>query len=285
MRNSTPPDIDFTNMFDEDILHYAGYGMPTIFFQSLSLLFDAGEAYFCRSVQAYRDMLSKDMQKTVNDFCRQEAQHSRVHRLLNASVEDVSCRPKDNRSYLQKAKSVLEYIVKGEGSETLQIASNELPARGVATFLDKALKQANKRLPDVVNLAATIVLEHLTASLANIVLEREDVQEGLRGEMKKLWLYHAIDEVEHEHVAREVWQEAIGQYNGMLDNNYIISLATPVVYSLLGAAVLYNMVSLNKERVSNGHNKWLSGGGEMLRLLNIIRKEVRWSEPFNMPSY
>lgn len=57
-------------------------------------------------------------------------------------------------------------------------------------------------------LAATVALEHFTAMMAGYMLEYPNIMfKGLSENMKNLWLWHAVEEIEHKHVAFDVYQQ------------------------------------------------------------------------------
>ncbi len=57
-------------------------------------------------------------------------------------------------------------------------------------------------------LAATVALEHFTAMMAGYMLEFPNIMfKGLSENMKNLWLWHAVEEIEHKHVAFDVYQQ------------------------------------------------------------------------------
>ena len=69
-----------------------------------------------------------------------------------------------------------------------------------------------KKLPKRHQLAITCGLEHLTAMMADMLLERSDVREDMHESMRPLWMWHAIEETEHKAVTYDVFQEVGGTY-------------------------------------------------------------------------
>lgn len=193
------PNIDFTT-FPHD---YATTALETAFFQALGSLFDAGEGFFCRSLQAYRADLPH-LKELINDFSRQEVNHSRMHRKLAGMSKRAE--------WWQKA-------------------------------IDKPLRLATKHLPRSVNLQVTVILEHLTASLADVLLHDRKLQERLIGDAKAGWLWHADEEVEHQGVAITV---AIESGCPVL----LRQALTPFVYAALFVVLSAAFVDLAWERKS-----------------------------------
>jgi predicted metal-dependent hydrolase len=63
-----------------------------------------------------------------------------------------------------------------------------------------------------VNLAVTVALEHITAVMAATFLSRPDMLEKIHPEVRALFIWHAIEEVEHKSVAFDVYQKVGGSY-------------------------------------------------------------------------
>jgi len=144
---------------------------------AMSVLFPQGEQFFVDSVRHFRDLVTdKQLKKEVRGFIGQEAMHSLEHVAMNQHVRDRGM-PVD------------------EMEEHLEVVL------GVA-----------KKLPKRHQLAITCALEHLTAMMADMLLERDDVREDMDESMRPLWVWHAIEETEHKSVAFDVYQQAGGTY-------------------------------------------------------------------------
>jgi predicted metal-dependent hydrolase len=59
--------------------------------------------------------------------------------------------------------------------------------------------------PPIVNVAATMALEHFTAILAHELLANPRHLAGAEVETADLWRWHAIEEIEHKGVAYDTW--------------------------------------------------------------------------------
>ncbi len=62
-----------------------------------------------------------------------------------------------------------------------------------------------KSRPPIVNVAATMALEHFTAILAHELLANPRHLEGAEAETADLWRWHAVEEIEHKGVAYDTW--------------------------------------------------------------------------------
>src|ERR1700730_8885689 len=66
-----------------------GDPVATAFYNSLSLVFPEGEAFFIDSVRHYRDSGPPDLQLQIDAFTKQEAVHSREHAYFNKQVREA----------------------------------------------------------------------------------------------------------------------------------------------------------------------------------------------------
>lgn len=179
---------------------YQNNAYVTTWMESLSLLFPEGEAFFVRSVRAHRDIVKdKRIQKEISGFIGQEAMHSLEHESFN------------------------DYI-----------ASKGLPAKELDKWVGSLLKGVEKRVPKLHQLAVTTALEHITAMLANVLLEDDGYSENVRNSIDEkvldLWLWHAIEETEHKAVAFDLYQEAGGYY---LHRTVIMAITTTIFLAVL----------------------------------------------------
>ncbi|QSP95707.1 metal-dependent hydrolase [Marinobacter salinisoli] len=163
---------------------------------ALSVLFPQGEQFFVDSVRAYRDDIKDNkLKEAVRGFIGQEAMHSLEHHAMNAHV-----------------------------------AEQGMPVQAMEQEL-KALLNLIRQLPKRHQLAITCALEHITAMMADMLLERDRVREEMHDSMRPLWVWHAIEETEHKSVAYDVFQQAGGTYTER------------ALYLLLSTAVLGSVAS------------------------------------------
>jgi uncharacterized protein len=64
-------------------------------------------------------------------------------------------------------------------------------------------------------LTATMCIEHFTAIVAAEVLTNRSHLDGADDVLTELWLWHAIEEIEHKGVAYDVWTYAAKDWNGL----------------------------------------------------------------------
>ncbi|MEZ4332061.1 MAG: metal-dependent hydrolase [Myxococcota bacterium] len=152
--------------------HWHGDGaFATHFYDALSSTFPFGEAFFVRSVTAYRNRIDDPcLSERIRGFAGQEGQHSRLH---------------DDHVELLVARGYP------------RLASRN-------RFIDRLLRIHNRRLPRL-SLASTAALEHLTAILARRLLEDGAARTAkMHPKIAPLWRWHALEELEHKCVAHDV---------------------------------------------------------------------------------
>ncbi|WP_371809690.1 metal-dependent hydrolase [Croceicoccus sp. YJ47] len=149
-----------------------GDPFATAVFNSLSITFPKGEAYFIRSVKAHRKGAPPELAAQIRDFVTQEVNHTREHVAFNKAVT--------NAGY--------------------DIADLERQ-------VDEDLAEARQR-PVIFNLAATMALEHFTAMFAHQLLADPRHLRGVEGDAAYLWRWHAVEEIEHKGVAYDTYAHA-----------------------------------------------------------------------------
>jgi predicted metal-dependent hydrolase len=172
----TPADLSITprdRRFGRDAttprLWHGGRVEATAIYNALSTTFPKGEAYFVESVRAFREGAPPKLAEEIKAFTTQEAIHSREHDAFNKRTESSGY-----------DLSRLEARVAGRLAIT-------------------------KDRPPIVNVAATMALEHFTAILAHQLLADPRHLEGAEQATADLWRWHAAEEIEHKGVAYDTW--------------------------------------------------------------------------------
>jgi predicted metal-dependent hydrolase len=145
----------------------------THFLSNLSSLFPEGEFFFVNSMRNIRDQIDDPvLQKEISAFIGQEAMHSKEHKAFNdyATAHGIDVDYMHNR-------------------------------------VGKLLKFAHKILSHKQQLAVTCALEHFTATIAKQLMVREDWNGRMNDPvMRKMWLWHAVEESEHKSVCYDAYQ-------------------------------------------------------------------------------
>jgi len=147
--------------------YYEDNSVVTSLFVVLSAMFPPGEMFFIESVRNVRDQITDEkLLEDIRNFIAQEAFHSREHKSLN------------------------EHLIQSNYPEVLEIEA-----------LTKARLDKFRKLPKVEQLAATVVMEHFTATLARLLLTDPLIKQKTTQESRNLWEWHALEELEHKSVA------------------------------------------------------------------------------------
>ena len=168
----TPRDRRFGRGMRQDRWWMGGDPVATAFYNALSATFPKGEAFFVDSVRQFREGTPPKLEREIKAFVTQEVMHSREHVQFN--------------------KRALE-------------AGYDLGP--LEDRVEWRLSITRSR-PPVVNLAATMCLEHFTAIIAHQLLKNSVHLASADAESAALWRWHAIEEIEHKGVAYDTWLHA-----------------------------------------------------------------------------
>lgn len=173
---------------------HGGDPVATAFFNALSVTFPQGETFFIEAVRRYRDQVDPVLAAQIAAFVEQEAMHTREHVMFNK-------------------------LVKGAGYDT---AAMDAHTR-------KRLDIARSRHP-IGQLAMTVALEHFTAIMAHALLVDPDPLPGAPEDVRKLWQWHAIEEIEHKSVAYDTYLAATKSMPGW--QRYLIRCKVMLLVSI-----------------------------------------------------
>ena len=199
---------------------FGGDPFKTRFFDAMSLLFPEGEKFFIQCVRDYRDRITDpQMQADVKDFIYQEGQHGMVHDAYNRRVA-------------------------AQG-----VAVDHIEARML-----KMLAFQRRNFSKKMTLAQTAAAEHMTAIMAHSFMADREMFAEADPRMRALYVWHAIEEIEHKAVAFDVMQKVakIGYGWRMLGMLYL-----SIVFPLHTFLILAHM--LRVDGVKNRFSTWMRG--------------------------
>jgi len=156
----------------------------TEIFHALSITFPAGETFFIDTVVRYGSRIKEkrpELWKQVQQFFKQEAMHTAIHEQWNARIEREFHHP---MSQLEDA-------------------------------VERRLKRVKRFLDHRSQLAVTACLEHFTAGLGKVLLDSPggtQVQMKSKQPFRSLWIWHALEELEHKSVSFDVYEFLNGGY-------------------------------------------------------------------------
>jgi len=171
------PKWDFADL--KEVFFFGGNGLKSAFVVALSGSFPPGEKEFIQSVRLFMDQVrDPKLIADVKDFTAQEGQHSLQHKLMNEAFDRLG-----------------------------------YSATRVSEQFEEIEQEWAEERSDADRLAATVVMEHITAVMAHFALTRPEEFDPLPDSVRELLLWHAIEEIEHKSVAFDVYEECVGDRN------------------------------------------------------------------------
>lgn len=146
-----------------------GDPVATAFNNAMSITFPQGEAFFIETVRRFRDAVPPALAAQIDLFIKQEVHHTREHVAFNRQVADA-------------------------GYDT----------KAMEEWVRDRLAESRQQHP-VAQLCVTVALEHFTAIFAHQMLTNPKLFEGASDEARRMWIWHAIEEVEHKAVAFDTY--------------------------------------------------------------------------------
>ena len=222
--------------------------IATAVMNALSLTFPEGERFFIQSVKRFSEGLPERLKEDVRAFTLQEGAHTREHVNFNAAV---------SRSGYDVA--------------------------GVDALVQARLEIARTR-PPLLQLAATVALEHFTASFAHLVLSDPSLFSDTPAELTRLWQWHSIEEIEHKGVAYDVFMHAAGHlspWRRWMIRRWAMVLAT----LLFTSAIRHAALMLLKQDGITGLGARIALAGWLWRKPGLYRRITREYLAFYKPNF
>lgn len=216
--------------------YYEENPVVTSLFVVLSAMFPPGEMFFIESIRNVRNQIKDEkLLEDIRAFIAQEAFHSREHKTLN------------------------NHLIHSNYPEVIEIEA-KTKAR-----LDKL-----RKLSTVEQVAATVVMEHYTATLARLLLTDQLIKRKTTQESRNLWEWHALEELEHKSVAFDVLN-AIGgnsSKNRKLALARVTKLIMPIMFEYWIKILKRKDIRFNLKQLKDG--VYLGFGG--VNRLGILSK-------------
>jgi hypothetical protein len=165
----SPRDRRFSQTMLERRWWVGGNPYVSALFNGLSVVFPRGESFFIDTLKPFRTVVPTRLGREITAFIRQEAIHSREHIAFNLHLRTAAYR-------LERLEEKIDQVV--------DHLSDKSP---------------------LTKLSATIALEHITAIIAHEVIANPAHLANADPEQRKLWLWHASEEIEHKGVAFDTW--------------------------------------------------------------------------------
>jgi uncharacterized protein len=178
--------LDFSQGFDRR--WFGGDAFRSAYFNAMSMTFPLGEQSFIDSIKGVDRFIDErieseaeraQLRAQLTDFSAQEATHRHIHAQYNA-------------------------VLAKQGFEN-----------AVEKRIEKRLERYSKEHPMNL-LAATCAYEHYTAVMSDIMLKNPAASERMQPMMRRLWLWHALEETEHKAVAFDLYKRLGGHERGRI---------------------------------------------------------------------
>jgi predicted metal-dependent hydrolase len=232
----------------------------TRFFDALSTLFPVGERFFITCVRDFKDQITDPkLIQDIKDFNRQEAQHSLLHTRYNDRLKKQGVQVD---VILEKQEQRLFGMLRGKTSRTF-------------------------------TLGVTAASEHVTAIMADAFVERPHMFLGADDRIRALFVWHAMEEMEHKGVAYDVLTRvAKASYFQRVMAMVVVTILFP--YHVL--RIMRHMLEIDGFKGWQRRKIWLKGlwwlykpGGVYLPMMGKYFSYLKpgfhpWQEPV-VPSY
>ena len=183
-RSHTPAEVEITPRNRSHELAPAlavdwmdNHPFKTTWFNAMSMTFPLGEKFFVDSVRHFADQIDDPkLREEIRGFCGQEGFHRREHDRYNRALCELRGYDHDR----------------------------------IENRLKKNIAQSYRWFSPLERLAVTAALEHITAIMAESSLSEGTHMDLVADrEMRALWDWHAVEEMEHKAVAFDVFR-AVG---------------------------------------------------------------------------
>jgi uncharacterized protein len=174
------PKLSWEN--DNERFWFGGSPLKSNWMNALSTTFPHAERFFIETVKHYQEQITDPvLAEQVKGFIGQEAAHRKEHDRFNE-------------------------LLRKQG----------YPVSRVERRVEKLFNWVRKNPDPEIKLALTCALEHFTTILCTEVLKSPVFNEPMKGEYKRLWCWHCLEEIEHKTVAFDVYQSIGGSYRKRL---------------------------------------------------------------------
>ncbi len=166
-RDIIPRNLRFGILENADRAWFGGDRLLSVVFDGFALMLPEGERFFIRSLRPYvAGIDDPDLQEAIRGFSAQEAFHTREHESYNNALRKL-----------------------GYDVDTMEARSAKL---------------LNADVTPMQRLMVTCAIEQVTFALSRFVLKRPALMDRAAPAYRRLWRWHALEEVEHSAVALRV---------------------------------------------------------------------------------
>jgi predicted metal-dependent hydrolase len=194
-----PRDLRFGLVENADPAWFEGDVLRSAIMDGFAVSLPEGERFFIRSLRHYLDRIEDPaVRQDIQGYAVQEGHHAREHAAYNAALRRLG----------------------------VDVDALEAPIRARFARVEGPMMR----------LLITCAIEQLTYALSHLMLSRDDIMRNSRPAYRRLWTWHAVEELEHSAVALRVLREVtkgmprwrryairVGVFNGVLVNFVRIS--------------------------------------------------------------
>lgn len=227
---------------------FEGDPLRSTYTDALSVFFPVGERFFIAAVRGYAKRIDDPaLKEEIRAFCVQEALHTREHEAYNETLR--------RHGY--------------------DVDALEAPAAQVLARVKSPLQR----------LLVTASIEHLTATLAHLVLENPDILARVPAPYRDLWTWHSLEEMEHKGVAFDVLQLALADRPPW--KRYLARCAALVVVTTELHRILFtNMHEMLRTRgLSTGLRSWATALWMMFGRPGYYRRGLAYYLSYFRPGF
>ncbi|MFT5571382.1 MAG: putative metal-dependent hydrolase [Cryomorphaceae bacterium] len=210
---------------------HSGNPVLSAFWVGLSATFPLGEAEFIRSVKLFEGrVIDPKLKADVADFAAQEAHHGLQHKKLNKHFDD-----------------------------------NGFSTKKVEALIGEEINKRSAKWSDKKRLMHTVCAEHVTAVMAHYALTHPNSMHEVPESFRNMFLWHAIEEIEHKSVAFDVYQSTVGDMAALKRHYFgFIFYEFPLSYFLITRFLLKDRGHKATWAERKGLFKFLFGKGGMI---------------------
>lgn len=166
-----PRDLHFQISANPVRRWFGGDIFRTLVVDGLSICLPEGERYFIRALkQAAAKLDDKTLGAEISGYAAQEAYHAREHEEYNRALKALGYDVEEMESLLRR-----------------QLRAPQDPLH---------------------MLTATCAIEHLTSTVATLAQRHPEILDDAAPHYRRLWMWHALEELEHKAVALNVFKAA-----------------------------------------------------------------------------
>lgn len=129
--------------------------------------------------------------------------------------------------------------------------------------MEAPIRQALRTENPLLRLAVTCAIEHITATFSSFTLRYPELFDGAEPAYRNLWMWHALEEMEHKAVALDVFNHATRNMPAW--KRYLLRTG-----AMNGTVVGFILISLRNIRLFAKHDGISTGPGYWWQFLKVL---------------